>query len=51
MTDVKKAAILDGTGPTGRHLAPLLQERNQLVRALDGNDVVYVFCCLYRRIE
>ena len=38
MTDVKKAAILGATGPTGRHLASLLLERNQRVRAISRSE-------------
>ncbi len=31
-------AILGATGPTGRHLAPILQERNQQVRAISRSE-------------
>ncbi len=79
MADVKKAAMLGATAPP-EGTSPLLQERNQhvraisgsesnlgkcfpddaiekvaadatdeveTVRALDGCDVVYLFCCLF----
>ncbi|GMR24510.1 MAG: NAD-dependent epimerase/dehydratase family protein [Acidobacteriota bacterium] len=38
MTDFEKAAILGATGPTGRHLAPLLQERTKQVRAISRSE-------------